>query len=200
MKSQLTIDIRENLVTNAKTFKTSWIFLGQTLYTVFRDKLFHEWGFEKFEDYTSQELGMKKSLAMKLVKTYFFVEQQEPNYLREEFSQDKEAAIIPSYEPLDLLRLAHRSSIGREDYAKIRKDVFAGKDTSLIKKDLTQIMKERKQVNPDEEREKRNKSAIKKFMQSIRIFNGEMEILKLIESHIVESSETLLRKLEEKYS
>lgn len=200
MKSQLSIDIRDNLVTNAKTFKTSWIYLGQTLYTVFRDKLFHAWGFEKFEDYTCKELGLKKSVAMKLVKTYFFVEQQEPNYLREEFSQDKEAAIIPSYEPLDVLRLAHRSNIEREDYNKIRTDVFKGKDPSLIKKELTAIIKSRKLIDVDEEREKRNMASIKKFMNALKVFNADMESLKLIEADITFVTKELLNTLEEKYS
>jgi hypothetical protein len=50
--------------------------LGQNLYTAWRDKLYYTWGFEKFEDYTQEELGFKKQLAIKLLKTYFFLEQE----------------------------------------------------------------------------------------------------------------------------
>ena len=46
--------------------------------------------FEKFEDYVIRELGLKKPLALKLVKTYFFVEQDEPVYLKKEFAEVRE--------------------------------------------------------------------------------------------------------------
>lgn len=191
--------LRTSLESNAKMFKTSWIFLGQALYSVYKDKLFHAWGYEKFEDYTTKELGLKKSVALKLVKTYWFVEQHEPEYLKEEMSQ-KDAAIIPSYEPLDLLRKAKSKDLTREDYQKVREQVFSGKDASLIKKDLTAMIKERKQVDPDVERDKRNQAAIKKIMGALNLFNGEMKALKLIESDILEKSEGLLKIIQEKYS
>lgn len=192
--------LRKNLESNAKKFKTSWIFIGQSLFSVFRDKLFHDWGYEKFEDYTTKELGLKKSVALKLVKTYFFVEQHEPEYLKEEFNQ-KEVAIIPSYEPLDVLRMAKRSEINREDYQKLREQLFVkGKDAVSLKKDLTAMIKERKLIDPDVEREKRNQVAIKKIITALRQFNGEMSVLKLIEPNILEESEGLLNIIEERYS
>ena len=78
--------LREHIAQHAKDFKLSWVQLGQGLYSVWRDKLYHSWGFEKFEDYVVRELGLKKPLALKLVKTYFFVEQDEPVYLKKEFA------------------------------------------------------------------------------------------------------------------
>ncbi len=119
--SVLSDAMRENLIGNAKTFKTSWIFLGQSLFTIWRDKTFLGWGHDTFEAYVVNELGLKKALAMKLVKTYFFVEQEEPGYLKEEFTEGREAPVIPSYEPLDVLRLARKNKdLKREDYQKLR--------------------------------------------------------------------------------
>lgn len=198
--SQLNNNLRDNLVMNAKTFKTSWIFLGQTLYTVYRDKLFHEWGYEKFEDYVTKELGMKKNLALKLVKTYFFVEQNEPGYLKEEFAEGREVAVIPSYEPLDILRLAKKSDISREDYNKIRNDVFEkAKDPTQIKRDLTAMIKARKEVDPDQERADRNHASLKKFMAALKSFYRDMKELKLIEDDVIRDSEHLLDKLTRRY-
>lgn len=193
--------LRMELAEYAKDFKVSWIHLGQGLYSVYRDKLFYAWGYEKFEDYVIRELGMKKPLALKLVKTYFFVEQEEPAYLKKEFSESREAVVVPSYESLDVLRLAkRRNELTREDYSKLRKDIFdKGKDPSLVKKDLTAMIKERKQVDPEEEREKRNQASIKRFLSALKNFKNDMETLKLIEADIVEEAETLLQKLEEKY-
>jgi hypothetical protein len=193
--------LRMELAEYAKDFKVSWVHLGQGLYSVYRDKLFYVWGYEKFEDYVIRELGLKKPLALKLVKTYFFVEQEEPAYLKKEFSESREASVVPSYESLDVLRLAkRRNELTREDYSKLRKDIFdKGKEASVVKKDLTAIIKERKKVDPEEEREKRNQASIKRFLSALKNFKNDMESLKLIEADIVEEAETLLKRLEEKY-
>ncbi|MCC6758461.1 MAG: hypothetical protein IT395_02385, partial [Candidatus Omnitrophica bacterium] len=42
IKSALTADlIRDKLIQFSKDFKTSWVNLGQNLYPVYKDKLFH---------------------------------------------------------------------------------------------------------------------------------------------------------------
>jgi hypothetical protein len=193
--------LRMELAEYAKDFKVSWVHLGQGLYSVYRDKHYYAWGYEKFEDYVIRELGLKKPLALKLVKTYFFVEQEEPAYLKKEFSETREAVVVPGHESLDVLRLAkRRNELNRDDYAKLRKDVFdKGKDAALVKKDLTAMIKERKKVDPEEEREKRNQASIKRFLSALKNFKNDMDSLKLIEADIVEEAEELLKKLEEKY-
>ena len=194
--------LRADLVENAKTFKVSWMHLGQGLYSIWRDKMYQNWGFDKFEDYTEKELGFKKTMALKLVKTYFFVEQEEPAYLKSEFSEAREAVVVPGYESLDVLRLAHQSRVlTKEDYVKLRKAVFEkGKDAMTVRKDLTAMIKERKQVNPDEEREKRHQQSVKRFLNALKIFKKDMEALKLMPADIIEETEDLLKKLEEKYA
>ena len=143
-------NFRAHIARYAKDFKLSWVQLGQGLYSVWRDKLYQSWEFEKFEDYVIRELGLKKPLALKLVKTYFFVEQDEPVYLKKEFAEARQTAVIPGYESLDVLRLARaHKELTREDYTKLRKDIFEkGKEASLVRKDLTAIIKERKQSTP----------------------------------------------------
>jgi hypothetical protein len=201
-KTDMNMEVfRKELTEYAKDFKVSWVHLGQGLYGVWRDKLFHAWGYEKFEDYAVRELGLKKPLALKLVKTYFFVEQEEPVYLRKEFSEAREASVVPSMESLDVLRLARlRKELNREDYGKLRKDIFEkGKDAALVKKDLTAMIKERKHINPDEERENRHQASVKRFLNALKLFKKDMDALKLIEPGIVDEAEELLKRLEEKY-
>src|SRR5438309_639405 len=90
--------MRTHIAEYAKEFKLSWVQLAQGLYSAWRDKLYLAWEFDKFEDYCIQELGLKKPLALKLVKTYFFVEQEEPVYLKKEFAETRKTAVVPSYE------------------------------------------------------------------------------------------------------
>lgn len=193
--------LRMEMIGCAKDFKVSWVQLGQGLYSIWRDKTFHAWDYDKFEDYVIRELGLKKAMALKLVKTYFFVEQEEPGYLKKEFSDDKKAIAVPSYEGLDVLRQARRhGELSREDYVKLRKDIFdKGKEASLVKKDLTAILKERKQVDPDQEREMRHQASVKRFLNALKSFKKDMDSLKLIDADIAQEAEELLQKLENKY-
>jgi hypothetical protein len=190
--------LRHEILEHAKHFKTSWVALGQALYAVHRDKLYHGWGYEEFEHYTVGELGLKKQTALKLVKTYFFVEQEEPAYLKEEFVESRQTIGIPSCDTLDVLRKARqKKELTRDDYAQLRKSVFdKGKHEGIVAKDLTALMKERKQVDPDEEREKRNAASVGRFMTALRSFQKDMETLKLVSPDIVDETKQLLKRLE----
>jgi hypothetical protein len=198
-KPDITSDLlREQIREHSKSFKTSWVNLGQALYSVWRDKLFYAWGYDKFEYYTEQEVGLQKQLSLKLLKTYFFVEQEEPEYLKKEFSEAREAVRVPGYEAVNVLRLAKQSKgLTRDDYVKLKKDIFdKGKDASLARKDLTAIMKERKQVDPEEERDKRSEAAIRKLYHALESFRKDMAVLKLIPDNIIDEAEGLMNKLE----
>jgi hypothetical protein len=133
-----------------------------------------------------------------LLKTYFFVEQEEPEYLKKEFSEAREAVRVPGYEAVNVLRLAKQSKgLMRDDYVKLKKDIFdKGKDASLARKDLTAIMKERKQVDPEEERDKRSEAAIRKLYHALESFRKDMAVLKLIPDNIIDEAEGLMNKLE----
>ncbi|MFP4473890.1 MAG: hypothetical protein ACLFPX_08540 [Candidatus Omnitrophota bacterium] len=190
--------IREQITEYCKEFKTSWVKLGQTLYPVWKDKLFYAWGFDKFEYYTKEELGLKKSTALKLLKTYFFIEQNEPNYLHKEFSQEREAAKVPGCEEVNVLRLARgKKELNKDDYRQLREAAFQkGTDASGLRKDLTAMMKEREEIDPDEERERRNQQAIRRLANALLTFSKDMETLKLADPELVAEAKDLLGKLQ----
>ncbi|MFH0840129.1 MAG: hypothetical protein V1883_03840, partial [Candidatus Omnitrophota bacterium] len=62
--------LRYQILEKVKNFKISWISLGQALYSVWKDKLYKEWGYMTFEAYTAKEIGIKKQTAMKLLRSY----------------------------------------------------------------------------------------------------------------------------------
>lgn len=190
--------MREQILQYAKDFKTSWVGLGQSLYAVWQDKLYHAWGYEKFEHYTEKEVGLKKELCLKLLKTYLFLEQEEPAYFSKEFSETRQAPNVPGYDAINVLRLAkQKKELLREDYLKLKKSIFEkGKDAGSVRKDLMALMKERKPVNPEEERDKRNEAAIRKLLDSLKSFQKDMQTLKLLPDHIVKEANGLMVKLE----
>jgi len=49
--------LRHKVLEDAKSFKTSWIRLGQSLYTVWRDRLYRDWGYSNFDVYAAKEIG-----------------------------------------------------------------------------------------------------------------------------------------------
>ncbi len=190
--------IREEILRHAKNFKTSWISLGQNLYPVWKDKLYHGWGFEKFEDYVEDELGMKKGNALKLLKTYFFIEQEEPQYLSEDF-QERRQARVPDCDAVNVLRLARqKKELTKDDYRELRKSVFDdGKSAALARKDLTALIKERKVVDPDEERQKRSDAVVQRLLATIKTFKQEMDVLKLVPADLIDEAEALMKRLEQ---
>ncbi|MFA5260402.1 MAG: hypothetical protein WC450_04165 [Candidatus Omnitrophota bacterium] len=190
--------LREQLIDLAKNFKMSWVQLGQALYPVWKDKLFFGWGHDKFEQYTQKELGIKKTTALKLLKTYFFVEQEEPAYLHEDYVSGREAEKVPDYDAINVLRLARaKKELDKQDYINLRKAVFEkGRNDTLVRKDLTQLMKQRKEVDPDEERDKRNKESIRKLLMAIKNFKKDMAALKLSSPELVVEAESLMKRLE----
>jgi hypothetical protein len=194
----VTDNIREKILDQSKFFKTSWIELGRSLFTAWQDKMYKSWGYQRFEDYIKKEVGLNKELSMRLLKTYYFIEQEEPQYLKEDFAESRESPTVPSYEAMNVLRLAkQKKEITREDYATLRKSIFdKGTDAAVVRKDLTAMIKERKEVDPDEEREKRSEQSMRKLILSLKLFEKDMYALKLVSDDVREDAKELLDRLE----
>jgi hypothetical protein len=190
--------LRSQIREHSKNFKTSWVNLGQALYSVWKDKLFYAWGYDKFEYYVEQEVGLPKQLSLKLLKSYFFLEQEEPEYLKRDFNEKRDASKVPGYEAVNVLRLAkQRKELFKEDYLKLKRDVFdKGRGASSVRHDLTALLKERKPIDPEEERDTRNVAAIRKLFNALNSFDKDMEALKLIPDEIVKEAKELMTKVE----
>ncbi|MDD4203258.1 MAG: hypothetical protein PHQ52_07310 [Candidatus Omnitrophica bacterium] len=190
--------IRHSILENAKNFKTSWIELGQSLYTVWKDKLYKDWGYNTFDIYTAKEVGVKKNTAAKLLKSYFFLEKQEPEYIKKTFYNDKETKTVPSFESIDLLRRAHANAdIDKQDYKNIRNDILEkGKDITEVKKDLVDIMQKATDLSPLEERQKRRLIVLKRFLGTLRSLETEIKVSKLAPVNLLVDINSLLKKIE----
>jgi regulator of replication initiation timing len=190
--------LRYHILESAKNFKTSWVDLGQSLYSVWRDKLFKEWGFNQFDAYVSKEIGIRKQTAMKLLKSYYFLEKEEPQYLKEDYVESADAASVPGYESIDLLRQArNKKELDSEDYNNLKEEIFQkGKDFREVKKGLTALIRERKELDPEEAREKRRLSTLKRFLSTLVSLKREIEADKLLPSTIVRDTADLIKRIE----
>lgn len=159
----------------AKSFKSSWIELGQYLYVVYKDKHFREWGHSTFEVYCAKEIGIKHQTAVKLLKSYYFLEKDEPAFLQKHNADDDDDQAsrevrpvgVPSFEAVNALRLAKESErMAPKDYEKIREEVLdKGGDPQEVKKKIKYFLKPaaEKQVTLEEKKH----AAAKKWIHQL---------------------------------
>jgi hypothetical protein len=190
--------LRYHILKNAKDFKTSWIELGRALYTVFKDKLYKEWGYGSFDIYTAREIGIRKQTAMKLLRSYYFLEKEEPAYLKKDYVESADTAAIPSYESVDLLRQAkNKKTIDADDYSALKKEVFEkGRDVSEVKKGLTAMIRQREELEPEEARERRKTATLKRFVGVLKSLKTEMEAARLAPASLIKEAAALILKFE----
>ena len=190
--------LRYKILSSAKSFKTSWIDLGQSLYSVWKDKLFKDWGFLTFDAYTSKEIGIRKNTALKLLKTYYFLEKEEPHLLDKGYVETKDVSEVPSYEAVDVLRLAKKKQmLDGDDYKRFRRDVLEkGKDAREVKKDLTALIRQREELEPDEARKKKREAVIKRLLTTLRSLRTEIEVTKVLPSDVLKQMKMLIDRIE----
>lgn len=190
--------LRYHILQDAKNFKTSWVSLGRALYAVWKDKLYKEWGYTDFDLYTSREIGLRKPTALKLLRSYYFLEKEEPEYLTRDYAESAQAANIPGYEAIDVLRLAkNKKDLDAEDYAQIKKEIFEkGKDVSQVKKDLTALIRQRQELEPEAAYQKRRLATLRRFLGTLKALKQEAELSKLLPAPLIREAADLIRKLE----
>ncbi len=175
MKSLSPESLRYSALEASKNFKCSWIELGQYLYVVFKDKHYREWGHSTFEVYCAKEIGIKHQTAVKLLKSYSFLENNEPAYLQKHMADDDDSQAarevrplgVPSYEAVNSLRLAKESErMAPKDYEKIREEVLdKGGDPQEVKKKIKYFLKPaaEKQLTLEEKKQ----TAAKKWINQL---------------------------------
>lgn len=190
--------LRRHILESAKNFKTSWIELGRALYSVWRDKLYKEWGYSTFDAYVAKEIGIRKQTGMKLLRSYYFLEKEEPDYLRSDYVRETEAANVPGYESIDVLRQAkQKKGLDFGDYQQIKKEIFEkGKDAREVKKDLTALIRQRKELDPEEAHQEKRLSVLKRFLGILKTVRREMETARLGSGALIKEADSLIKKIE----
>lgn len=187
---------RYKVLNSAKSFKSSWIELGQGLYSVYKDKMYREWGYSGFDIYCQKELGIKKETSLKLLRSYYFIEREEPQLLKD--GNDKTPAEIPNYEAVNVLRLAkNRKTLQDEDYKNLRESVFEkAKDAKDVRREFRSMLEALKENDPVEERDKRRRNYISRLITNLKSIKKEIGLAKLLPSGVLGEIEKIINKLE----
>jgi hypothetical protein len=194
--------LRYHILESAKNFKCSWIELGRSLYSVWKDKMYKEWGYASFDLYASREIGIRKQTAMKLLKSYYFLEKEEPQYLKDEYTDAVKPVNLPSYESVNVLRQAkNNKNLDAQDYHDLKKEVFEkGKDAAELKKNLGVIIRQRQELDPEEVLQKKRSSVLKRLLGQLRMLKQEVGVLKLLPVALVKDLDALIKNIDQEMS
>jgi hypothetical protein len=168
------------------------------LVSIWRDKLYEYWGYASFEQYAQSELGLKKSVAMNIVKNYSFTEDWAPQLLDETFLATCTPEQYPDMDKMALLRKAKSNKFLKpDDYRKIENDILEKHiPVQEVKKDLTALIKERKEVDGNESREQRNSKSAKKFVHNAKSFATEAGVLKVVPADLLKRLNDIIADVE----
>ncbi len=193
--------IRYHVLETARNFKSSWIALGQALFSVWKDKLYKNWGYMTFDAYTSKEIGIKNQTAVKLLRSYRFLEHDEPGYLKLKLSEDTDPSSMPDAESVNILRLAKNKKLDPHDYNSLKDKVLEkGQDRKEVKKQLTQLIREREELDPASAREKKKTITIKRLLGTLKSVHNEAKILKLLPAKTLNQLTGLIEEIESEIS
>ncbi|MCP4650655.1 MAG: hypothetical protein GY853_11325 [PVC group bacterium] len=191
--------LRYSILECVKSFKSSWIELGQYLMTVHRDKTYKEWDYMTFEAYCTKEIGIRKQTAMKLLRSYYFLEQEEPEYLNKESLTAKDPQNIPSYESVNVLRQAkNNKELGIADYREIKRKVLEEGNPEREVKDVYRQMVRSIQEevdDPETARKKRRMMHVQRMLGSLNSIKREAEMNKFLSGPVLKELEKIIEKI-----
>lgn len=193
--------LREKTADAAKRHKASWIELGQYLFSIHKDKLYKAWGFLTFETYCRKELGIKETTAGKLLKSYSYLEKEEPRFVKAASpdSDEEMPAVVPHYESVNMLRLAKDNKrISPQDFADIRNSVINnGREPKEVKMQVRKLLSEQEVKDPAEVRRTRRNAAIKRIVSVINMAKKELENEDLLPDYLIKQMSQLVEKLQD---
>lgn len=189
--------VRQHVLHATRDFKNAWRNLAGAIYLVKQEKLYIKWGFQSFDQYIAKEVGIRQNTAVKLIRSYLFLKNEEPHYLKSDSENDNPTSYMPSLEAVSTLQRA-RKNLDDTDYMRFKADLMEkGRDVHEVKKDLTQlILKRRKDVDPEKERVRRNKESIRRFISALSAFKQEIKLLHILPHEIALDIDLLIDKIE----
>jgi len=190
--------LRYEILNCAKNFKSSWIDLGQYLYALYKNKEYTDWGYSEFQFYCSKEIGIRKETALKLMRSYRFLEEQEPGYLKKEYLESVESGKMPSYESIDILRqVKNNKDLGIAEYNKIKKHVFVkGTGEKEVRDVYRSMRQEMQEQQPEEVRRKRRMACLRRMVTSLNSIKKEINANKFLSEDIAEELDKIVTRIE----
>lgn len=197
--SVIETEIRDKTLQTAKSYKASWIELGRYLQTIYKDKMYKGWGFLAFETYCKKELGMKEAMASKIIKSFAFLETEEPKLTKPEIFQGDVSRPVPDLDAMNTLRLAKTNkNIPEKDYADIRESVIErGAGHQEIREKVKRIIEDTQDTASAEYKKSRRNSVLRRAISALASAQKECAASKLVPDYLIKQIGDLAVKLED---
>jgi hypothetical protein len=192
-------ELRIKAVEVAKKHKASWIELGQYLFSIYKNKLYKEWGYQQFETYCQKELNIRNTTASKLIRSYSFLEKEEPRIVKPDFTEEQTPRKIPDYEAVNLLRLAkNNKNIPTNEFAELRNDVLnEGKEPKEVRATVKKILETHAPKETPEMKDQKRGSILRRLIGFLNSAKTQLEEEDLVPDYLLKQIDTLTQKLED---
>ncbi|HZW90990.1 MAG TPA: hypothetical protein VFF12_18065 [Myxococcaceae bacterium] len=127
---------REEVLRAARTFKASWTGLARVLTRVRDEGLWESWGFPTFDAYSTRELHIRKATALKLTRSWSFLDRHERSWKPEA----PDARPAPAFEVVEVLAEAEeRGALDADEYRSIRDSIWdPDRPVAAVRRELTE--------------------------------------------------------------
>lgn len=113
---------RHHLLSRARSFKASWIELGELLCQVRHEQLYRQWGYTDFASYCREEIRIRQQTADKLTQAYHYLEREAPQALTDDLGY-----CPPDFRSLHLLQqIEAEGQLPAVDFEPLRQSVLTG--------------------------------------------------------------------------
>ena len=191
--------LRNETVEIAKKHKASWIQLGQHLFSIYKNKLYKEWGYQAFDAYCKKELNIREATASKLIKSYSFLEKEEPRIVKPDFTDEETPRKIPDYEAVNALRLAkNNKNIPTNEFAELRNDVLnEGKEIKEVREQVKKILETHAPKETPEMKGQKRGSILRRLIGFLNSAKTQLEEEDLVPDYLLKQIDALTQKLED---
>ncbi len=191
--------IREETREIGRRYRSAWIRLGQLLYSIHKDKHFKQWGYLTFEAYCMKELKLKESTAQKIIKSYSFLEKEEPRLVDQQFYAEEPSQTVPDYEAVNLLRLAKQNEkLTPDDFSVLRESVLdKGREAKEVRQQVRRLIEEKEDPEAPEIRNRKRNAAIRRLITTLKTTERELKEDQLLPDYLLKQMDELMKKLED---
>ncbi|MEK7790592.1 MAG: hypothetical protein AAB309_03090, partial [Deltaproteobacteria bacterium] len=157
------------------------------------------WGYLEFDNYCMKELGIRPNTALKMTRSYLYLEREEPKVIESHNSAEENPRTIPSYESVNILRLARKNPLLKpNDVAALREHVFEeAREPKEVRAHVRRLLSDREVKDSGEVRKNRRNAAIKRLISVLTSTRKELQNEKLLPAHILNQIDELSAKLQD---
>ena len=152
------------------------------------EALFEGWGYSSFEGYCLGELKIRKQTALKLTRSFSFLDRHEP----EAMSVPQATESAPPFEVVEVLAQAEeRGQLSAQEYKSIRDSIWSDdKPPSELRRELTERF-------PAPEPKVSQSAELKRLWTMAKRLHAELIANKKVPGAVAERAEAVAADLEE---